>query len=118
VAVGLETYGKPNGFYNRQIATFTALGESQQAAVDVETGARVGSVPGMDDLVAFFKDPQRQPKDRATLIHGDYKVRSGSADVTYPEAIGGAIPTPAALKLTRVAPRLTTSCTIRRSHGS
>lgn len=86
--IGLESYGKPSGFYDRQIKTFTALGEAQSKVKDVETGREVGEVPGMQDLVSFFADKKAQPKDRGTVIHGDYKIDNLVYHKTEPRVIG------------------------------
>lgn len=86
--VGLETYGKPSGFYNRQIATFNTITKSQASAKDKETGEPVGKIPHQDDMVAFFSDPKTQPKDRATLVHGDYKIDNVVFHKTEPRVIG------------------------------
>ncbi|KAL4802699.1 kinase-like domain-containing protein [Aspergillus unguis] len=72
--VGLETFGKPSGFYDRQIATFTAVSKAQAQAVDVETKEPVGDLPHFMEMVRFFSDKAAQPKDRGTLVHGDYKI--------------------------------------------
>ncbi|KAM0253954.1 hypothetical protein ACHAQJ_007023 [Trichoderma viride] len=72
--VGLEKFGKAQGFYNRQTQTWATICISQSKAVDVETKEPVGQLPHFDDLVGFFKNERLQPKDRATLVHGDYKI--------------------------------------------
>lgn len=72
--VGLESFGRPSGFYDRQIETWTTICASQAAAVDVETNDPVGDLPHFKDMVAFFRDKKRQPRDRGTLMHGDYKI--------------------------------------------
>ncbi|KAF2032815.1 putative acyl-CoA dehydrogenase family member 10 [Setomelanomma holmii] len=72
--IGLKGYGKPSAFYDRQIKAFTALGEAQSKTKDVETWREVGEVPRMKELVQFFSDETRQPKDRGVPIHGDYKI--------------------------------------------
>ncbi|KAF1978715.1 phosphotransferase enzyme family domain-containing protein [Bimuria novae-zelandiae CBS 107.79] len=86
--IGLETYGKPNGFYDRQIKTFTTLGEVQSKVMDVETGTVVGEVPRMKEIVWFFSDKKSQPKDRGTPIHGDYKIDNLVYHKTEPGVIG------------------------------
>ena len=73
-AVGLEKFGKPVGFYNRQIQTWNTICNSQAKAVDVETKEPVGQLPHFEDLIRFFKNEKLQPGDRATLVHGDYKI--------------------------------------------
>lgn len=87
-AIGLESYGKPSGFYDRQIKTFTALGEAQSKTKDVETGREVGEVPRMKELVAFFGEKKLQPKDRGVPIHGDYKIDNLVYHKTEPRVIG------------------------------
>ena len=73
-SVGLSTFGKPSGFYNRQIKTFSTISAAQAQAVDVETKTSVGNTPHYEDVVGFLRDPDSQPQDRASLIHGDYKI--------------------------------------------
>lgn len=87
-SVGLSSFGKPSGFYNRQIATFGTISEMQAQAVDVETHVPVGKIPHFDDMVVFFKDGETQPRDRATLIHGDYKIDNLVFHKTEPRVIG------------------------------
>ncbi|KAF2737739.1 phosphotransferase enzyme family domain protein [Polyplosphaeria fusca] len=86
--IGLETYGKPTGFYNRQVKTFTTLGDAQSQVKDISTGAPVGEVPRMSDLVRFFSDPKQQPRDRGVPIHGDYKIDNLVYHKTEPRVIG------------------------------
>jgi aminoglycoside phosphotransferase (APT) family kinase protein len=86
--IGLETFGKPAGFYNRQINTFKQLCEIQGATVDVETKKAVGSVPHNDEILAFFQQAATQPKDRGVPIHGDYKIDNLVFHKTEPRVIG------------------------------
>jgi aminoglycoside phosphotransferase (APT) family kinase protein len=72
VAVGLESYGKPTGFYRRQIASLTRVAAAQAAAKDAK-GVEVGPIPGMEEMIAWFKD--NEVKDSTSIVHGDYKVR-------------------------------------------
>jgi aminoglycoside phosphotransferase (APT) family kinase protein len=84
--VGLESFGKPSGFYNRQIATLSTISDAQAKAVDIETNKPVGQTPHFGDMVAFFKE--MQPRDRGTLIHGDYKIDNLVFHKTEPRVIG------------------------------
>lgn len=86
--IGLESYGKPTGFYDRQVKTFTALGDAQSKVRDVETGEEVGEVPRMAELVRFFSDKKNQPRDRGVPIHGDYKIDNLVYHKTEPRVIG------------------------------
>ncbi|KAJ4350778.1 hypothetical protein N0V95_004455 [Ascochyta clinopodiicola] len=87
-AVNLSTYGKPSGFYNRQIATFNTISQAQAATKDLETGEPVGKIPHQDDMVAFFSDPLTQPADKGTFVHGDYKIDNVVFHKTEPRVIG------------------------------
>lgn len=86
--VGLEGFGRAGGFYGRQIKTWTTICASQAKVVDVETGEAVGKLPHFDETVRFFKNERLQPKDRATLVHGDYKIDNLVFHKTEPRVIG------------------------------
>jgi len=87
-SVGLEKFGKPSGFYDRQIATFATISEAQAKAEDKDTGTPVGQIPHYQDMVAFFSDKSTQPKDRGTFVHGDYKIDNVVFHKTEPKVIG------------------------------
>lgn len=78
-AVGLDTYGKPAGFYERQLKTLDRIHTAQSAA-----GA--GDIPGWAYLTSAL--PQGMPTDRNTLIHGDYKIDNLIFHPTEPRVIG------------------------------
>ena len=73
-SVNLSSFGRSSGFYNRQLKTLGMISESQAQAVDIETNVPVGKIPHFDEMVTFFRNPATQPKDRTTLVHGDYKI--------------------------------------------
>ncbi|OCT49680.1 Phosphotransferase enzyme family domain protein [Cladophialophora carrionii] len=87
-SIGLADFGKPRGFYNRQIRTLKSLCESYAKVTDVETNEPVGKIPGTDELVAYFADEGQQPQDRGTLVHGDYKIDNLVFHKTKPVIIG------------------------------
>ena len=87
-AVGLSTFGKPTGFYDRQIVTFQTISESQGKVEDVETRKPVGDIPRMDEMLDFLSDHKTQPADRGTIIHGDYKIDNLVYHETEPRVIG------------------------------
>lgn len=87
-SVGLEGFGKPSGFYDRQIATFTTVSKSQAQAVDVETKEPVGKLPHFAEMIRFFANKATQPQDRGTLVHGDYKIDNIVFHKTEPRVIG------------------------------
>lgn len=86
--IGLDTFGKADGFYDRQLATWRAICTAQAQARDVDTGVPVGPLPHFDDLLAYLADKSKQPRDRATLIHGDYKIDNLVFHKTEPNIIG------------------------------
>lgn len=86
--VGLEDYGRPAGFYDRQIKTWTTITKAQAETVDVETKEPVGQIPHIEDMLNFFRQKGNQPKDRGTPIHGDYKIDNLVFHKTEPRVIG------------------------------
>ncbi|ORY19392.1 kinase-like domain-containing protein [Clohesyomyces aquaticus] len=87
-SVGMESFGKPSGFYDRQIKTFNTISKAQAEAVDKDTKVPVGKIPHQDDMVAFFSDAKTQPKDRSSFVHGDYKIDNVVFHKTEPRVIG------------------------------
>lgn len=86
--VGLGNFGRTTGFYNRQIATWSTIATSQSKVVDVDSKEVVGQISHFDDSIRFFKNEKLQPKDRATLVHGDYKIDNLVFHKTEPRVIG------------------------------
>ena len=87
-SVGLEEFGRTSGFYNRQIKTLSAIMESQARVNDIETGKAVGPIPHVEEMLAYFKNPSTQVKDRGNIIHGDYKIDNMVFHKTEPRVIG------------------------------
>ncbi|OQN97688.1 hypothetical protein B0A48_16008 [Cryoendolithus antarcticus] len=87
-SVGLESFGKPSGFYNRQIATFATISQAQAQAKDKESGEPVGDIPHFGEMTKFFQQHRTQPKDRSTFVHGDYKIDNVVFHKTEPRVIG------------------------------
>ncbi|KAL2794844.1 kinase-like domain-containing protein [Aspergillus keveii] len=86
--VGLEGYGRSGGFYARQLETWRGLARAQGSVADFESGEAVGDVPAIERMIAFFSDARYQPADRATLIHGDFKIDNLVFHKTEPRIIG------------------------------
>lgn len=61
---------------------------AQSRAIDIDTKIPVGKIPHFDDMVSFFSQSSLQPKDRANLIHGDYKIDNLVFHKTEPRVIG------------------------------
>lgn len=86
--VGLESYGKPSGFYDRQIKTFATISKAQGETKDVDTKEEVGQMPHIEEMLDFFRDKKTQPKDRGHPVHGDYKIDNLVFHKTEPRVIG------------------------------
>ncbi|SAM02173.1 hypothetical protein [Absidia glauca] len=71
-AIGLESYGRNSGFYERQMKSLHRVSSAQASVVDKETGEKVQELPRLDEMFAWFK--KNQPKDKATIVHGDFKI--------------------------------------------
>lgn len=87
-SVELTSFGRPSGFYDRQLKTFSTISSSQAQAVDIDTRKPVGKIPHYDETVAFLRDPRTQPEDRGALIHGDYKIDNLVYHKVEPRVIG------------------------------
>ena len=91
-AAGLASFGGASGlkggFYSRQVRTWRTICKAQADARDVETGERVGQLPHFDELVEFFADESKQPRDRVTVVHGDYKIDNIVFHKSEPRVIG------------------------------
>ncbi|WP_297695236.1 phosphotransferase family protein [Phenylobacterium sp.] len=75
-AVGLSDYGRPGGYFQRQIARWT------KQYRDAETEA----IPAMERLIAEL--PGRMPDDDAvTIAHGDYRLENVMFRPTEPRLI-------------------------------
>lgn len=87
-AIGLQPMDKGPGFFSRQLKTFKALSQSQAQVVDQKTKTRVGELPHFPEMERFFSDLSHHPRDRSTLIHGDYKIDNVVFHKTEPRVIG------------------------------
>ncbi|KAI0150537.1 acyl-CoA dehydrogenase family member 11 [Xylariaceae sp. FL1272] len=86
--VGLDTYGKTGNFYDRQLATWKQICNAQSKAVDVDTKEPIGSIPHFEEILQFFEDKSRQPRDRSSLVRGDYKLDNMVFHKTEARVIG------------------------------
>lgn len=86
--VGLERYGKAGGFYNRQLQTWETICSKQAKVMDVTTGAPLGKLPYLDECLQTFKNQRMQPKDRISLVHGDFRIDNLVFHKTEPRVIG------------------------------
>ncbi|KAK0902032.1 hypothetical protein LTR91_017738 [Friedmanniomyces endolithicus] len=86
--IGLSTFGKPSGFYTRQLATFARLAQSQASARDADTSLPVGHPPHFHQLLSLFSRNQPRERDGPVLVHGDYKIDNLVFHPTQPRVIG------------------------------
>lgn len=68
--------------------TLGTVSLAQARTVNIGTKIPVGMIPHFDKMVSFFSDQSQQPQDRATLIHGDYKIDNLVFHPTEPRVIG------------------------------
>lgn len=87
-SVRLSSFGKHSGFYGRQVQLFKSLCEAQANTRDVETKRPVGKIPHFDEMITYFEEQKTQPQDRASFIHGDYKIDNIVFHKTEPKVIG------------------------------
>ena len=87
-SVGLDDLGRHSGFYDRQIKTLSNVSATQALVVDIDSGHAVGALSQFEDMVSFFKDRSTQPRDRSTLVHGDYKIDNLMFHKSLPKVIG------------------------------
>jgi aminoglycoside phosphotransferase (APT) family kinase protein len=62
-ACGLEGYGKPTGYLDRQLRRFSGLWEHN----------RTRELPAMEQLTAWLAEHKPESPD-ATIVHGDYRL--------------------------------------------
>ncbi|WP_373188238.1 phosphotransferase [Halopseudomonas sp.] len=75
-AVGLESYGKAEGYIPRQIKRWSGQFEA----------SRTGDMPAMDQLMAWL--PENMPdKDETTIAHGDFRVGNLILHPTEPKVV-------------------------------
>ena len=75
-AVGLEDYGRPGNYFDRQIGRWTKQ----------YRGAQTEDIPDMERLIAAL--PGRMPKDETvTMVHGDYRPENVMFHPTEPRVI-------------------------------
>ncbi|PHH60075.1 hypothetical protein CDD81_2161 [Ophiocordyceps australis] len=71
-----------------RIKTWKGICGKQEEVVDVESGEKVGRLPHFEELVGFFANGAAQPRDRAGLVHGDYKIDNVVFAKTQPRVLG------------------------------
>jgi aminoglycoside phosphotransferase (APT) family kinase protein len=85
-AIGIENYGRNSGFYDRQMRSLSKVSQAQANVKDEESGVLVGPIPRLDEMFAWFK--RNQVSDKATIVHGDFKIDNMIFHPTEPRVIG------------------------------
>ncbi|PWY75350.1 APH-domain-containing protein [Aspergillus heteromorphus CBS 117.55] len=80
-ALGLETLGQPAAFYRRQGSTLTRIARQQAHPPRAP-------LPHLAAMHRFFACAASQPRDRSTLVHGDYKIENLIFHPTEPRVLG------------------------------
>lgn len=83
-AAGLSDYGKPHGFYPRQLKSLSRVADTQASVTD-KHGHAVGPIPHFEALVPWFAS--HLPHDQTTLIHGDFKLDNLMFHPTEPRVV-------------------------------
>lgn len=78
--IGLEDFGRPEGYVARQIARW-----SKQYAVDAQTA---GAVPDMERLIDWLPRHAPATEPAPTLLHGDFRLDNLMFDRHAPRVIG------------------------------
>ena len=74
-AIGLQDYGRPTGFVERQVARW-----SKQYAADVDAGR----VAAMDRLVEWLEKHVPADSGRSSVVHGDFRCDNMIFDANEP----------------------------------
>lgn len=80
-AVGLESFGKAGGYFERQTHSLSKVSQAQEAVGDM-----VPKIPDFNHLVAVLRS--QQPKDAVSICHGDYKMDNVIFHPHEPRVIG------------------------------
>ncbi|KAI8320320.1 APH-domain-containing protein [Martensiomyces pterosporus] len=83
--VGLEGYGRPSGYYDRQMRSLTRVAEAQAAAED-KSGKKVGGLHRFDELKQWCAT--HECPDETTIVHGDFKMDNVVWHPTQPTVVG------------------------------
>ncbi|KAF5094154.1 hypothetical protein D0Z03_002171 [Geotrichum reessii] len=58
--------------YERQLKSLSQVAQAQAEVTDIETGKKVGPIPGFEEAIAWMK--KNIPEPRVAIVHGDYKI--------------------------------------------
>ncbi|PPQ80000.1 hypothetical protein CVT26_004404 [Gymnopilus dilepis] len=73
--IGLSSFGPSTPYFPRQIKSLSRVSAAQAAAVDIESGGKVGDIPKFHELIAWYKQNlPDESKIGLRIVHGDYKL--------------------------------------------
>ncbi|MDO6963391.1 phosphotransferase family protein [Rhizobium alvei] len=75
--IGLGDFGRPGSYFERQVARWT----TQYRASETEKR------PDMDRVIAWLAETPSPADDRATLVHGDFRIDNMIFDPARPEIL-------------------------------
>ncbi|KAF2029784.1 acyl-CoA dehydrogenase family member 11 [Setomelanomma holmii] len=87
IEAGLESFGKGYQYFERQVRLWIKMSERQAHVKDNNTGEEIGVLPHIEDCSRYLSDQTVQPKDRVSLVHGDFKLDNLVFHKTEPRVI-------------------------------
>jgi aminoglycoside phosphotransferase (APT) family kinase protein len=87
-SLNLESFGQATEFYERQLGVMIAVTNAQAKVKDRTTQQPVGPIPYSKELISFFENRQRHPRQMVSIVHGDFKMDNIVFHKTEPRVIG------------------------------
>lgn len=73
--IGLSNFGPSTPYFPRQIKSLSRVSAAQAAAIDIESGEKVGDIPNFHELIAWYRQNlPDESKIGLRIVHGDYKL--------------------------------------------
>lgn len=74
LAIELPSYftKRMESHYERQLKSLSQVAQAQAEVTDIETGEKVGPIPGFEKAISWMK--KNIPAPRVAIVHGDYKI--------------------------------------------
>ncbi|KAG8929758.1 hypothetical protein FRC02_005106 [Tulasnella sp. 418] len=73
--LGLSTLAARTPYFPRQVKSMGAVQVAQSKAVDPDTQKPVGSIPGSDSMILYYRSNfPDESRTGSRIVHGDYKI--------------------------------------------